>query len=264
MPADEAETDEKSAGAESDLVQLEDAGGGGDDVELTPSAKMVLLGDAAAPAPAPAGETAPDKAVDPPGEGPPREPQKPVGPLEARAAKQAREAEMAERAAKWAAIRAKFNQADQAAVRKEKEEAKEARARRPAGRVVLMAAAALAAVGLVGGGAYLLFFAERDVPVTAAQLYDEFDKDNAGANQRYKGKFLQIKGKLGTFTVKNREQFTFDPPAENHWHIEFYPRAQDAKEMKAGQDIILRGRLNPRKGGDENLLVGNCTLVNSK
>ncbi len=241
-----------------------------DDEPLTPTDDVLLEGDPerSTEAPPPQGETAPDVAVDPPAaaeEGGER----PHGPVEARVAKVKRDAEMRERAMLWAAMRDKFKKADEAAAEKERKE-HTPRERGQLGlsrRGLLLVAAALSVLALVGGGTYFLFFMERDIKVTAADVCKEYNANASAAAQRYKGRFAQVTGKLAVQTTKNDTQQIIMEGGESGGHIEFTLRPDDAKAVKAGQEVTLRGRLSARKdpeGKETTLLLSNCNLVKAR
>ena len=169
----------------------------------------------------------------------------------------------------WAAMRDKFKKADEAAAEKERKQ----HTPRERGRLglsrrgLLLGAAALAVLALVGGGAYFLFFMERDIQVTAADVCKEYNANATAAAQKYRGRFVQVTGKLAAQTTKNNTQQLIMEGGEGEGHIEFTLRPDDAKAVKAGQDVTLRGRLSPRKdpeGKDTTLLLSNCNLVKAR
>jgi cytoskeletal protein RodZ len=175
---------------------------------------------------------------------------------------------MQERAARWALMRERFNKQDAEKEKEKRKKTKEAsksesRSESPSRkRIILIVVGVL--VLLLGGGAAIFFFAvERDIKMTADEVYAEFTKNTNAANQKFKGKFVQIRGKLTTHKPENKaEQLVFEGPADRQWHIVIVPTAAQAKELKAGQEVVLRGRFMPRKDApDGNLQLSNCTIV---
>jgi tetratricopeptide (TPR) repeat protein len=186
--------------------------------------------------------------------------EKPHGPIEARAAKIRRDAEMQERAARWALMRERFNKEDTEKQQKKRKETKESKTVGSKSNKRLVLAIVGVVVLLLGGGAAIFFVLNRETKVTADEVYAEFSKNNAAANERFKGKFIQIRGKLTTFTTEKKvEQLIFEGGGDVKWHI-VVPGGPQTKELKAGQEVTIRGRLMPRKE-DADLQIGNCTIV---
>ncbi len=221
------------------------------------------------------GETAPDRAVPPPGaksDGDfPLEPRgeadkaKPVGPMEARTIVQQKQEETSERAKLWAEMRFRER------VKREKLHVDDGSGRGGFGfsgpgrlmRRILIVTIALAIVSALGYGAYALMFANRDTKVEAAEVWKEYEQNNDAANQKYKGKFVLVSGKLKIYTANKTTQLFFEPPQDDaKWQITFN-LPKDMKALKNGQDLIVRGRFMPHKK-DANLSMSNCSLVKEK
>jgi len=211
--------------------------------------------------------TLPDQGVPPPGEKPPPVPVKAdagsnprLGPIEARQARHRQRAEADERAALWAAMR---DRERKRAVGQKPEE--DERSSSGGGLAVppwlFLAAGAVVVLGLLGGGAYFFFFANREPRLTAEQAWQEFDANTTAANKKYRGKFVQVTGKVKVFTENKRERLFFDRGKDAKWGIEFTVRGADKDKVKDGEEVTLRGRFGTRKAPDGNLVLSNCTVV---
>jgi tetratricopeptide (TPR) repeat protein len=251
--AAEAPTEESEPAQESGTLRIKE------DVEKTVDA------------PPPAGETAPDQAVEvpeAPKPGPPAgkartdEAKVPVGPHETRAATEVRQAEMAERARLWAEMRARERQGT---VVKEIETAKrperEPRNYGPLLGLLLKGTVVLALLG--GVGLLVYWFMTGEPRVTAAQVWEEYDKDTAAANQKYKGKFVVVTGKVKIVTNQQTARYFLVGSESGKWGLEFVPQQKQQKDaLKDGQEVTLRCRFNLRKEQpDANLLLANVTVV---
>ena len=133
-------------------------------------------------------------------------------------------------------------------------------------RRTLIALAACALLGGVGYGGYFIYtsIANADFKVTPQELHEEFSLDGAEASAKYKGKFVQISGKVSAATDGKAAKFAFDPPSGSKWAIEFYLRKDDVKSVKSGQEIKIRCRLNTRNKPEDNLTLNNVTLLGTK
>jgi hypothetical protein len=222
-------------------------------------------------APADDAQALPDRAVPPPEverekpEEPREEPR--GGPMQARAARLADQAAAMERAKVWAEMRHRDRQA-QAARQKEgvrEEPTRSAGNRLPLLRWAAAAAAILVVLALVGGGVYAFFFANREASLTAEEVWREFEADTGAANAKYKGKFVQVTGKVLVHTDRGRGRYFFEAPSKGaKWAVEFMPPASQVNDVKANQEITVRGRLSRPRGTDVNVVLSNCTLVRGK
>jgi tetratricopeptide (TPR) repeat protein len=221
------------------------------------------------------GATAPDHAVeapdpaaktDTPAPAPPAAktrddvPKGPVGPHEKRAATEERQAEMSERARLWAEMRARERRTE---VAKEIEPVKRA-PRQPRNYGPLLywvLRVTLVLVSLGGGGGGIFWFMTGESHVTATQVWEEYDKDTPGANQKYKGKFVLITGKVKIITDKQTARSFLVGSESGKWGIEFVLPKDKKDTIKDGQEVTLRCRFNQRKEPDGYLVLSNCTLV---
>jgi hypothetical protein len=218
----------------------------------------------------------PDQAIaPPPGDeevaqfesGPPRD--EFSGPQRARIEKEQRDGEMSERARLWAELRHRERQSEPAPVRQHKKKEKKEKEKSESfsidvglllRRMVIVVGVA-AVLALIAGGAYFLFFGERDLRLNALETWEEFSKDTAAANQKYKGKFILLTGKVKIFTAGKSNRYFFEAPESSKWGIEISLPAKDLKELKADQEITVRCRFGTRKEPDGNLVLSNCTLL---
>jgi len=180
-------------------------------------------------------------------------------PVLARAVANQRHREESERARLWAEMRYRERQ-DQ--VSRQQEELRldvitEGR-RKISRRLGIIAAAALL---LIGGGTYCtIHIMKSDQHLTAASAWEEFANDTPGASQKYKGKFVQLTGRVKMRAEGQANHLSFEAPENAKWEIEFTLPAAQAKELKDGQEITIRCRFGTRKESDGNLLLSNCTL----
>jgi tetratricopeptide (TPR) repeat protein len=245
------------------------------DTDRTEEIAAEALIDRPVEAPALPGETAPDRAVPPPGaksdgdfllepRGEADKPQ-PVGPMEARTIVQQKQEETSERAKLWAEMRFRERVKQEKVLGDDGSDGSGFGFSGP-GRLVrriLVVTIALAIVSALGYGVYALMFANRDTKVEAAEVWKQYEENNDGANQKYKGKFVRVWGKLKIYTANKSTQLLFEPPQDDaKWHITF-SLPKDMKDLKNGQDLIVRGRFMPRKK-DANLSMSNCSLVKEK
>jgi hypothetical protein len=121
--------------------------------------------------------------------------------------------------------------------------------------------AVLVVAGLIAGGVYLLPKIQFDTRMTAQEAWDEFANDTKGAQQKYKGRFVRITGKLKIATVGKGTALFFEPPEGAKWAISFTLPRDQAKDLQTGQDITVRCRFGLRQEPDGNLLLSNCSLV---
>jgi hypothetical protein len=185
------------------------------------------------------------------------------GPIEARVAREQREAEALERARIWAEMRARDQKRQFSAAQAEFSSS----TREPIAWGVWVARVALVLVvigilGLAGGGGYYFLFT-GDVRLTAGKAWEEFARDTPGATKTYRGKFVQITGKLKVVQVNKINHVLFEGPADAKWGIELVLRPDEVKTLKSGQELTVRCRFGTRKEPDGNLLLSNCTIVNS-
>jgi hypothetical protein len=223
-------------------------------------------------APAPVGSTAPDQAIELASADISLEPGqaanatgkgKPVGPLEVRTERERQDEKTSERAKMWAEMRYRERKKEsQWEEQAEEREWASASSRRLMRRtiVVILAATFLFAIGV---GVYTLFFANRDIKLTAEDVWKEYAQNTAAANKKYKGRFVQVKGTVRIYKTEKNTQFFFRSPEEDaKWGILFDLRDRDS--VKDGEDIIIRGRFTQRKEPDGNLAMSNCSIVQEK
>jgi hypothetical protein len=169
--------------------------------------------------------------------------------------------EMLERARMWAEMR---HRERKSAAQEEKEELREQNRpaeRRGVGKFLLAVAAVVAVVLLLGGGVYLLANVQFDTRLTSQQAWEEFAKDTKAAQQKYKGRFVRLSGKLKITTVGKGTALTFEPPEGAKWSITFSLPHDQVKDLQTGQEITVRCRFGSRPEPDGNLQLSNCTLV---
>ncbi|HTU18228.1 MAG TPA: tetratricopeptide repeat protein [Gemmataceae bacterium] len=225
-------------------------------------------------APALRGETAPDRAVAPPQTGStfdlalePKtkesavEKSKVVGPIEARTERDKKQEEASERAKLWAEMRHRERQKDQTLEEREQESEPRSSGSTRLLRRTLVIVVGLLLLGSLGYGAYVLI-AGGDLKRTAEQVWTEYDQDLNAANKRYRGRFVQVSGKLHIYKDEKTTQFFFESPAEDaKWSIVFLPKPKDAAELKEGQDITIRGKFAPNKKPDKHLVLSNISIL---
>ena len=177
-------------------------------------------------------------------------------------AKVQRDAEVKERELLWAAMRQRLNKADEEAARSGKTSRYDDDDGASTGHRKLIVLTVAAAVLLLIGGGAAYVFAARESRLTAAEAWEEFSRDKAVATEKYKGKFVQITGKVVSRPAKNNtEQLMMETGPDAKGHIEFKLKEAEMKGLKSGQEVTLRGRFSPRKEPDADLLLSNCTLV---
>jgi hypothetical protein len=188
-----------------------------------------------------------------------------LGPIHARIVKEQEQREAMERAKMWAEMRHRERLAGIEEQKPEVKPARETSVRVPSLKTVLKVFAAAAVLLLIGGGGYYLFFMQHDFKVTALDAWDEYSRDTPAANQKYKGKFVQITGKVKVYSEPGKStHLFFEGPEGAKWGIEFTLRANDMQEVKDGDEITVRCRFGTRREPDGNLLLSNCTLLNRK
>ena len=107
--------------------------------------------------------------------------------------------------------------------------------------------------------------ANRDFKLTAEEAWKEYDQNTAAANKKYRGKFVQVTGKLHIYKTEKATQFFLEAPSQDaKWSIIFLPHQKDAPSLKDGQDITIRGRFLARKEPDGHLAMSNCTILKEK
>jgi len=187
------------------------------------------------------------------------------GPVGARVNREEVSEEMRERARLWSEMRYRERRA-------ELDQAMEEAQRPSHGRSfdgglllrrVILLLGLLAVVGILGAGGYYayLFLFTGDIKLTAEELTEEFAKDTPTANKKYKGKFVQVTGKVMMTTGSAASQLSFEPTGGVHWKIIFALRKDDAKKITAGQQVTVRCRLSSRKEPDGNLSLTSIELV---
>jgi hypothetical protein len=218
----------------------------------------------AAPPDAPAPTAAPQPVAAREDEGPlllsPEEGSRPGGPMHARIVREQQQSEVLERAQRWEEMRRRERQAAFPTAQERVAEAKGSGDRPPIVRYVLAAAVLLA---LLGGGAYYLFAMPHEARLTAADAWEEFSKDTPAAQKKYKGQFVQIRGKLQVVTSGKTTRLYFERPATAKWGITFVLPVEQAKKVQSGQEITVRCRFGTRKEPDGDLLLSNCNLVSA-
>jgi hypothetical protein len=104
--------------------------------------------------------------------------------------------------------------------------------------------------------------AEAKTVIEASQLWDEFDQDTKVANARYKGRFVQVRGKVKMVTFEQTTHtFLAAGPDDARWGIEFLLPRAETEQLKDGDEITLHCLLGTRKQPDGNLNLSKCTLV---
>jgi tRNA_anti-like len=259
-------------------------------VELAHVEEIALkaLIDKTAETPPPVREPLPDRAVEPPetvktaddislqpaDSASEESGSRPLGPMEVRTIRDQQDAEKSERAKLWAEMRYRERQTQLA---REQQETAASRKRYSegggSGKLVRRAIVVLLGVALLsaaGYGMYSLIFANRDIKISAIDLWNEFAKNNEQANQKYKelfksGKFLRVTGKLKARKMEKTTQLVFAPPDEDaKWFIKINLRPSDMKDLQPDQEVTIRFRFNPRKTEDSDLDMSNSTLIKEK
>jgi hypothetical protein len=168
--------------------------------------------------------------------------------------------EMSERARLWAEMRHRERRADMVSELEESRPEKEARERSPwVGRILKIAVAAAVLIGAGGGLFYWL--SHRDSRITAEEVWQEFANDNQRAGERYKGKFVQVSGKVIVQTTGKSSRLAFEPPKDAKWRIEFALRSNESEGIKSGQELTVRGKFAQRRNPEANLMLSNCNLM---
>jgi hypothetical protein len=244
--AESADATIESASAETDEDLDLDAS---DDFELVPENP---------PASAKEGAAAPDASS---AEAATTAPATEAGPFQKRIANEQQQIEMSERARLWANLRSRERRAGLTMESSsESSPVREAREYGPwVRRVVAAVAASILLLGL-GGGSYY-WFTHREIKLTADEVGIEFAKSTKDASEKYKGKWVQVSGKVIIQADGKATRIGFDGPKDAKWRIEFSLRPTELGEIKTGQEITVRGRLAPRKNPDSNLMLSNCNLV---
>jgi tetratricopeptide (TPR) repeat protein len=246
------------------------------DAEMIEELAAESLIDRPIEAPAPAGPTAPDHAIQLPTGDISLEPgqpangtgdARPVGPLEARTERERKDEQTSERAKMWAEMRYRERQKQvHAEELAEEREWVSTRSRRMVRRTMVVTLAVLF-LGAVGLGVYALFFSGRDVKISADDVWREYAQNTNAANKKYKGEWVQVKGTLRIYKTEKVTQFFFKSPDEDaKWGILFdLSKAPDKDSLKNndGQEITIRGRFTSRKEPG-NLTMSNCTLIKEK
>jgi tetratricopeptide (TPR) repeat protein len=182
------------------------------------------------------------------------------GPYQARVAREQQQTETSERARLWAEMRYRERRTSLEKENRQAQQEAEPRERSPwVGR--MLKAALAATILLAGGSSAYYFFQHREVRLTAEEAWQEYARDTKGASDKYKGRFVQITGKVTVPADAKITRLAFESPKEAKWHIEFALRPDEMKTIKAGQQITIRGRFGPRKNPEANLMLSNCNLL---
>jgi tetratricopeptide (TPR) repeat protein len=193
-------------------------------------------------------------------------PHRAVGPVEQELARTRERMEIEERARKWEDMRARERQKSlgyEPSANTSRTVVESSEGSSVPWGMLLKVAGVLLVLGALGAGGYFLFFHNREPRLDAIAVWKEYDMDTAAANLKYKGKFVQVTGKVKEFTSGQAKRFFFQMPGDAKWGVEFNVRVQQAKELKEGQTVTIRGRFNPRKGTETNVVMSNCNLISA-
>jgi hypothetical protein len=97
--------------------------------------------------------------------------------------------------------------------------------------------------------------------ITARQVWEEFDRDTHAANQKYKGRTVQITGQVRIVTIQETTRFYLAGPEGARWSIEFVLPSDQKHLVRDGDEVTLRCRFAARKGPDGNLMLSTISLV---
>src|SRR5262249_239009 len=137
-------------------------------------------------------------------------------PFQARLARDKQQGEMSERARMWAEMRFRERRASTLLEREESAPAKGARQRSPwVGRILKIPVPVALLTGVGGGLFYCL--SHRDARTTADEVWQDFASNNEKAGERYKGKWVQVTGKVVVQTDGKTSKVAFDPPKDAKW-----------------------------------------------
>jgi hypothetical protein len=125
---------------------------------------------------------------------------------------------------------------------------------------VLVALLMIVVLAGLGWGAYQLF-AGREPRLTADAARAEFEANTEAANKKYRGKFVQVTGKVKVYKIDKAQRYFFEMPATAKWGIELGLQPRAAAEIKDGEEITVRGRFAARKGENTNVLISNPTII---
>jgi hypothetical protein len=193
-------------------------------------------------------------------------PSDPRGPIESRVLRQEQEEELRERNRLWAEMRAREKQKQMAQQMKEIEDRQRRHNSIDFGlwlKRALVVGVALAILAGVGFGGYAIYdaVANSDYKLTADEAWEEYAKDTKAADQKYKGKFIQLKGKVQQVPGGAANKFMFELHSGATWRIEFILKKDESKDLEAGKEITIRCRFTKRKEPDGNLNLSSISLL---
>jgi hypothetical protein len=125
---------------------------------------------------------------------------------------------------------------------------------------------ALAILAGMGFGGYAIYdaVANSDYKMTADEAWEEYAKDTKAANQKYKAKFIQLRGKVQQVPGGAANKFMFEPHSGATWRIEFVLKKDESKDLQAGQEITIRCRFTTRKEPDGNLNLSSISVLSAR
>jgi tetratricopeptide (TPR) repeat protein len=97
------------------------------------------------------------------------------------------------------------------------------------------------------------------VPITAAEMGQEYSKNATSADRKYSGRMVQITGKVANIVVDYTGScIMLETSAGGGLVIECYVYASDASNVKVGQTVTLVGRCEPLSGSGSNIKLFSC------
>jgi hypothetical protein len=97
------------------------------------------------------------------------------------------------------------------------------------------------------------------VPVTAADMGQEYSKNATGANRKYSGRLVQVTGKVANIVVDYTGSCIMLETSAGGLVIECYVYGSDASDVKVGQTVTLVGKCEPL-GSGSNIKLFSCQL----
>jgi hypothetical protein len=100
--------------------------------------------------------------------------------------------------------------------------------------------------------------------LTAADLWEEFQKDNQAANAKFGGQYVQLSGKVRSVITDPRSALILETSSEPNGVECVFASKDEISSTKPGSQITIQGECHGRTKSDENLLLMICHLRKNK